>query len=297
MGWGKTGNSGGRPLPSRPNDDWNRAVALCAAQVPLVWLTWWFAMEAGRDDYDYGGGGYLGICCVPLLLPFVGLFHAAVQIAPAAFLARLRPRVSPGPEWAWHLAGSVLIGAGWSVLGQVLRGWPVGDTLPWCAGIGVLPVLVLHSLRGRPWSGGGFWLRSAGASLVLLAVCGALAASLAGDYEPPRLSAAQLAGEWRGEDGGVLRLAPGGGARLTRVPAHNDVDEEGDYSLCDGTGTWTLQRDSALQDTDRDGVLLRLDGECGQETYWTIGGTERDPELFVRFGAPDGGEVRILTRD
>ncbi|MFD0057575.1 hypothetical protein ACFVHR_28065 [Streptomyces sp. NPDC127168] len=293
MGWGSTGEAGER----RPNDEWNRAIALCAGQAPLVWLAWWFATQAGRDDYGYGGGGYLGICCVPLILPFVGLLHAAVQIAPAAALARLRPRTSPGPEWAWHVAGSVLIGAGWSALGLLLWGWPITETLPWFAGAGVLPVLVLHALRGRPWGGGGVWLRSAGASFVLFVVCGVAAASLAGDYEPPRLSAARLAGEWRSEDGGVLRLAPGGRAELTRVPAFNDVDEEGDFSLCDGTGTWTFEQDSQLPGSHRDGVLVRLDGGCGQETHWTIGGTERNPELFVLFGDPDAGDLRILTRD
>ncbi|MGW2173094.1 hypothetical protein ACWC1C_21520 [Streptomyces sp. NPDC001705] len=287
----------GERRPARPNDEWNRAIALCAGQAPLVWMAWWFATQAGRDDYGYGDGGYLGICCVPLILPFVGLLHAAVQIAPAAALARLRPRTSPGPEWAWHVAGAVLIGAGWSALGLLLWGWPITETLPWFAGAGVLPVLVLHALRGRPWGGGGVWLRSAGASFVLFVVCGVAAASLAGDYEPPRLSAARLAGEWRSEDGGVLRLAPGGRADLTRVPASNDVDEEGDFSLCDGTGTWTFEQDSQLPGSHRDGVLVRLDGGCGQETHWTIGGTERNPELFVLFGDPDAGDLRILTRD
>ncbi|MFJ6074408.1 hypothetical protein ACIQFU_26850 [Streptomyces sp. NPDC093065] len=297
MGWGKTGESGRRRRPDRHEADWNRAVALCAAQVPLVWLAWWFVMEAGRDDYGYGGGGYLGICCVPLILPFIGLFHAAAQIAPAAALARLRPRTFPGPGWAWHLAGSVLVGAGWSVLGRVLWDRPVGDTLPWFAGVGVLPVLVLDRLRGRTWGGWGVWLRSAGAGLVLFVVCGVPAAALAGDYEPPRLSAGQLAGEWRDEDGGVLRLVRGGRAELTRVPVHNGVAEEGDFSRCDGTGTWTFERDNEFMDTDRDGVLLRLDGDCGEETYWAIGGTERNPELFVLFGDPDAGDLRILGRD
>ncbi|MFG3162237.1 hypothetical protein ACGFY8_20500 [Streptomyces sp. NPDC048232] len=296
MGWGRTGLVGER-RPARPNDEWNQAIALCAGQAPLVWLAWWVATQAGRDDYGYGDGGYLGICCVPLILPFVGLLHAAVQIAPAAALARLRPRTSPGPEWAWHLAGSVLIGAGWSVLGLWLWGWPVTDTLLWFAGAGVLPVLVLHALRGRPWGGGGVWLRSAGASFVLFVACGVAAASLADDYEAPRLSAARLAGEWRSEDGGVLRLAPGGRADLTGVPARNDVDEDGYFSLCDGTGTWTFEQDSRLPGSHRDGVLVRVAGECGQETYWTIGGTERNPELFVLFGDPDAGDLRILTRD
>ncbi|MEU5583270.1 hypothetical protein ABZ791_37605 [Streptomyces huasconensis] len=34
----------------------------------------------------------------------------------------------------------------------------------------------------------------------------------------------------------------------------------------------------------------------GQEAYWTIGGTELKPELFVLFGDPDAAELRITTR-
>ncbi|MEU5896569.1 hypothetical protein [Streptomyces venezuelae] len=295
MGRGNTGVSGGRRRLGWSNDEWNRAAALCAGQLPLVWLVWWFATEAGRDDYGRGGG-FLGIVCVPLVLPLLGVLHATVQIMPAVSLARLRPRTAPGPEWSRHLAGSVLIGAAWSALGRAVWGWPVGDTLPWAAGIGVLPVLLLARLRGRAWGAWGVWLRSAGGSFVLFVVCGVSAASLAGHYKPPELSAGQLVGYWRDADGGVLRLTPGGRAVLTRVPTHNDVDEDGDFALCDGTGTWTRQRGSDLRDTDRDGVLVRLDDECGQETYWTIGGTERAPELFVLFGDPDAGDLRIMTR-
>ncbi|AKZ59866.1 putative integral membrane protein [Streptomyces ambofaciens ATCC 23877] len=292
MGWGKTENPSGRRRLTWSNDEWNRAAALCAGQLPLVWLAWWFAMEAGRDDYDQGGGAYLGIFCVLLILPLLGLLHATVQIMPAATLARLRPRTARGPEWSWHLAGSALIGAVWAALGHAVWGWPVADTLPWFAGVGALPVLGLALLRGRPWGSWGVWLRSAGASVLLLVVCGVSAAPLAGHYEPPELSDGQLVGDWRDADGGVLRLAPDGQAELTRVPAHND----GDFSLCDGTGTWTREEGSDFRDTDRDGVLVRLDGECGQETYWTIGGTELKPELFVLFGDPDDGELRIMTR-
>lgn len=296
MGRGKTEETSGRRQLTWSNNEWNRAAALCAGQLPLVWLAWWFAMEAGRDDYDQAGGAFLGIFCVMLILPLLGLLHATVQIMPAATLARLRPRAVRGPEWAWRLGGSVLIGTGWSALGYAVWGWPVADTLPWFAGVGALPVLVLARLRGRPWGSWGVWLRSAGASFVLFVVCGASAAPLAGHYEPPELSDGQLVGDWRDADGGVLRLAPDGQAELTRVPAHNDIDEDGDFSLCDGTGTWTRQGGSDFRDTDRDGVLVRLDGECGQETYWTIGGTELKPELFVLFGDPDAGELRIITR-
>ncbi|MCX5037187.1 hypothetical protein OHA99_21355 [Streptomyces coelicoflavus] len=296
MGWGKTGNPGDRRTV-RPNDEWNRAAALCAGQLPLVWLAWWLALEAGGDDYGYPGGAYLGICCVPVVLPLLGLVHATLQITPAAALAGLRPGALPGPEWAWHLGVSVLIGAGWSVLGRLLWGWPLGDTLPWFAGAGVLPVLVLDRLRGRPWRGRRVWLGSAVASFVLFVGCGIPAAALTDTYEPPRLSAGQLTGDWHGAHGSLLRLNPDGRAELTRLPARRGADEEGDFSVCDGTGTWTLERENEFMDTDRDGVLLRPNGECGGETYWTVGGTEQDPELFVVLGDPDSGDLRILTRD
>ncbi|MFE0848451.1 hypothetical protein ACFW4Q_32295 [Streptomyces rochei] len=92
MGRGKTENSSGRRRLTWSNDEWNRAAALCTGQLPLVWLAWWFVMEAGDDDYDQGGGAFLGIVCVMLILPLLGLLHATAQIMPAATLARLRPR-------------------------------------------------------------------------------------------------------------------------------------------------------------------------------------------------------------
>ncbi|MFG2724401.1 hypothetical protein [Streptomyces canus] len=60
------------------------------------------------------------------------------------------------------------------------------------------------------------------------------------------------------------------------------------------TGTWLLDDKRAH---DRAGVVVRLDGGCGQETYWRIGGTESEPELFLPFGDPDAPDLRILTRD
>lgn len=51
-----------------------------------------------------------------------------------------------------------------------------------------------------------------------------------------------------------------------------------------------------MDDTGRDGVLLRLDGDCGEDTHWSVSGTEDAPELFVLFGDPDAGELWILER-
>ncbi|MDT0614273.1 hypothetical protein [Streptomyces lancefieldiae] len=296
MGWGRGPGAAGRRRLRWSNDEWNGAAALCAAQLPLVWLAWWFVAEAGHDDHGRGGG-FLGIVCAPLILPLLGVLHASAQIMPGATLARLVAPRRRGPGWAWHAGASALVGAGWAVLGRVVwEDWSLPDTLPWFAGAGVLPVLGLTYLRGREWGRWSVWFRSAGACFVLFAVGGLGAAALADEYEPPALSAERLAGDWHGDHGAVLRLAPGGRAELTRVPAQPDLDATGDYTRCDGTGTWTRHPDGHGSG-GRDGVLVRLDGDCGEETYWTIGGTGQEPELFALFGDPDAGELFVLDRD
>ncbi|WP_164415835.1 hypothetical protein [Streptomyces salinarius] len=287
MGWGTRPKADA--VRGTWSDEWSRAAALCAAQLPALWLAWWFAAESGADSYGYGGGGYLGILCLPLILPFFGIAHATVHIMPAAIFARLVPQRVREPEWAWRLAASVLLGACWFALGNALWGWGAA-ALAWCAVAGVLPVLGLAALRGRRWGAGRVWLLSAGAGFLLFVAVVPIGEVLADDYEPPALSAGRLAGDWKGDDGAVLRLSPGGRAELTRLPTERDIDEHGDFTRCEGTGTWTLERQ------DRDRVVLTPDGDCGLKTEWTVGGTEHAPELYVRFGDPDSGDLRILTR-
>ncbi|MGW4547420.1 hypothetical protein ACWEN4_13695 [Streptomyces violaceorubidus] len=92
----------------------------------------------------------------------------------------------------------------------------------------------------------------------------------------------------------MLTLRPDGTAEASRMPVSSGAIGEG--TACDGLGTWFLVR-AGQDDRYRDGVLVHLDGDCGQESDWTIGGTEQDPELFVFLGDPDAGDLRILTRD
>ncbi|PPS73182.1 hypothetical protein [Streptomyces sp. MH60] len=290
MGWGAGPGAPGRGRLAWSNDEWNLASALCAVQLPLVWLAWWLFVGAGQDDYGRGGGAF-GVLCVPLILPLLGVLHSSAQVMPAATLSRLFPRRPRGPEWAGHVVASVLVGAGWAVLGHIVEDWSLRDTMPWFAGVGILPVLFLAPLRRRAWGGWSVWLRSAAACFVLFVVGGLAVAALADDYEPPRLSAGQLAGDYRGDHGAVLRLAPGGRAELNRVPAQPDLEAGQDYTRCGGTGSWTRDRYG-----DREAVLVRLDGDCGEETHWTIGGSEQAPELFALFGDPDAGDLLILTR-
>ncbi|MEU6374447.1 hypothetical protein [Streptomyces sp. NPDC046909] len=327
MGWGDIRRELGRARAAWDSVAVHAAAAVGAAQLPAVGMIWYVDVTTGDD---YGGGTIaIGLACLfvlaPLYLPFLGLLHACVQTLPAALLARLTVRRVRGPEWMWHLAWAAALGVLWAGATAVLWGWPFAATAAVLAALGVLPVLgVAYFRRGsrsraRAWGCSGTWIVSAGVSFVLFMVVfgGAVVATETGlveEYEPPLLSDAQLTGVWRGQDGAVLRLHAGGRAELTELPMVSETDDwlaDPVYTVCEGTGTWEpLRRDGdgdgdgtgggsvgVEEDVDRDGVGLRVDGGCGQPTLWTIGGTERDPELFVLFGDPDAGDLRILTRD
>ncbi|AVH61362.1 hypothetical protein C4B68_22760 [Streptomyces dengpaensis] len=291
------------------------ATAAGAAQLPGAFILWWIVASTVSDDYNAGYGGAFGLLCLfvlaPLYLPVLGLLHAAAHTMPATVLARR----APGPRWARHLLGTALLGVFWAAVTALLWDGPFLATAVSLAALGVLPALAVAYARrrarvtGQPWGLFGAWWRAALAVPVLCVAAfggGALATvtGLIEEYEPPVLSAARLTGEWHGDDGAVLRLRSGGRAEVTRLPAEGEFAFGADevYVRCDGYGTWQLDREGRY-DTytgkgpeERDGVVVRLDGGCRQETYWTIGGTEHEPELFVRFGDPDAGELWILAK-
>ena len=300
MGWG--------------SEQFNEAAAVCAAQSPAIGLIWWIGDQLG-DDYAYGGAyGFLALfalACLlavaPLVLPVLGLLHALVQVLPAEALARRAARRARGPVWAWHLGLTSVLGVAWAALALLLWDWPFATTAPLLAALGVLPVLGLGWLRGRTRSLWGIWLPALFASvgLFLLVFVGGVLATVTGiveEYEPPVLSAEQLTGVWRGEEGAVLRLRADGRAELTGLPAETESGDpyaDPPFAVCDGTGTWLLDDKGGYDPygngpEGRPGVVVRPDGGCGQETYWRIGGTGSAPELFVPFGDPDAPDVRIL---
>jgi hypothetical protein len=313
MGWADIRRELGRARRAGDPVAVNAAAAVGAAQLPAALLIWYVGVTTG-DDYG-GSGGAFGLVCLfllaPLWMPFLGLVHACVQTLPAAVLARLTVRRVRGPEWVWHLAWAAVLGVVWAGAVAVPSGLPFAATAAVFAALGILPVLgVAYFRRGgrsreRAWGCMGTWILSAGMSFVLFMVVfgGAVLATETGiveEYEPPELSAGQLTGVWRGEDGAVLRLRSGGRAELTALPTVSETDDwsaDPLYTVCEGTGAWELVRGDKGEDVDRDGVGLRIDGGCGTPTFWTIGGTEREPELFVLFGDPDAGDLRILTRD
>ncbi|RZU15084.1 hypothetical protein [Streptomyces sp. BK239] len=283
------------------------AVAAGAAQLPAVCaLLFWQALAA--DRYGVGYGPAFGLLCLllfaPVLLPVLGLLHAGAQILPGALVADVVLRRVPWPRWVRRLLGVTLVGAVWAVVGAVWAGMSFFVTVACLAALGALPVLAMEYARVRPKSNRGLWWRAAGASVVLfvLALVGGSVASAVGlveEYEPPALSAERVAGVWRGEDGAVLKLLPGGRAELTRMPVDPGGRATVDFVVCDGVGSWRLEPGRV-----RDGVVVRLAADeageedgCRGETVWSSGGTERSPELFVFFGDPDASSPRVLTRD
>ncbi|MFI2203830.1 hypothetical protein ACH47Z_24240 [Streptomyces sp. NPDC020192] len=304
MGWEDV-REGGRAADRTLRSEVAAAIPVNAAQLPTAGLLW-LVLSVTQDQYGAGTGGAFGpallLVFAPLLLPLLGLFVSLVLTLPALALARPALRRFGGPEWAWRPAGAVATAVGWGAVTTALWHWPFATTAAVLTGLGVLPTLTVTHVRTRRWSQWGLWWRSALACAGLFALAfggGALAivTGLIEEYRPPRLTATQLAGVWRGENGAELRLDPDGRARARALPTRTadgyGASDQG-YTVCAGSGTW--QPDADAHSTGRAGVLLHLDGDCGLDTHWSVSGTASAPRLFVLFGDPDAGTLRILDR-
>jgi hypothetical protein len=321
MGTGSAQREHARVEPVWSGADVNAAAAVGAAQLPVTGLVLWAVASSG-DTYGagYGGGlAALGLACMLLFSPpvfaFLGLAQAVAHTMPAMSLGRMVARRVSGREWVWRLVFVVVIGAFWAGSAAALTGvaYPGMVLLLACSGalstLGVLYVRKRARTPGRALGMWGVWFRSPLVTLCVGALAvpvtwGLYATGIVKEYEPPKLSAAQLTGVWRGDAGAVLRLRADGRAEATDLPAQPEFEYEGtrEFIPCGGVGTWFLDR-MGRYDTYggegpsvRDGVVVRLGGGCGADTSWTIGGTEDEPELYVLFGDPDAGELRILTR-
>ncbi|MFF2846925.1 hypothetical protein ACFVT5_11385 [Streptomyces sp. NPDC058001] len=315
MGWGQ-GFVGGRAARGRNDRRLAAAASVAAVQLALV-LLFEIVRPATGDNYGVGYGGALAglfLCCLGLVAPagfaLAGLLHAVTLTLPAVQLARFASRFVPQsrkPTARRTAAPATLLTLGllWAVLLAHLLGLPYLATAAWTVGSGVLPMAAVAYCARRDLTPGRIWGRSTLTGVLLSGAVlgGTLVATHAGllkEYEPPRLTAAQLTGVWEGEDdeSAVLRLDADGRATLTALP-YEDVTASsiyGDLALCDSAATWTLGTDTA---SERDAVELDPTGEsCPGETglTWTIGGTETEPELFALYGDPDAGDVVILVR-
>ncbi|ARP71651.1 hypothetical protein LK07_19935 [Streptomyces pluripotens] len=240
----------GNAWSTRAAGDLNAGAAVNAAQLPAVGLLCWIE-SFSRDAYGVGIGGapaILGMLCMlvfaPLVLPALGMVQACTLTLPSVLLARRLP----GPGWIRHLVAPVAPAVVWGVLTAPL--WPLTTSVPVLTALGVLPTLGVGYARRRAWRWWGVWWRSALGSMALFAAAfggGILAAEsgLIKQYEPPKLSTAQLVGEWRGASGELLRLRPDGRAEAVRLPAqppgHDWLTKE--FVLCDGSGSWQRDRD------------------------------------------------------
>jgi len=301
MGWGETpGRPGGNVYWSAA--DLGAAAAMGGAQLPAAGLLWWIVVSTAHDDYGAGSVDALGALCVllfaPLLLPLLGMALTFVLTLPAVVLARLAGRRPGGPSWLWHLVTPLAPALFWG--GVTVPLWSLTTSVPVLTALGVLPTLWVGCARRRAWRQWGVWWRAAVGSAVLFfaALGGGFLATETGvieQYEPPELTTARLAGVWHGDGGAELRLSPDGRATAVRLPAEPpDYDWLAhEYVKCAGGGTWKPHH---RDDLGRNGILLRLDGDCGEDTEWSFGGTEEDPELYVLFGDPDAGRLWILKR-
>lgn len=305
MGWETTRERLRKAGATGAPGDLSAATALSAATLPAAGTVAW-VQSISRDDYGVGLGGApaaAGVLCLlvlaPLLLPFLGLVQACVLTLPSVGLAR----GLPGPAWLRYLSAPVALTAFWGGLAALLLHWPLTTTVPVLTALVLPPTLAVPYVRRRAWRRWGLWWRAALASAGLTAAAlglGVLAttAGLIRPYEPPRLTTAQLAGVWRGENGAELRLRPDGRAEARELPTEPTERDwsrpDREYAVCAGSGTW--EPDADPYGTDRAGILLHLGGACGLDTHWSVSGTETAPRLFVLFGDPDAGTLRILER-
>ncbi|MFE5240913.1 MULTISPECIES: hypothetical protein [unclassified Streptomyces] len=274
------------------------AMLVCAVQLGAA-LAGWLVVQLGRTD-EYGRPPYapLGLLCVcvfgPPLLLFLGAVHTALMTMPSDLVAQALARRAKGALWQWRCAAPVVIGAAYAAA-LAAAGAPFLSCWAAITASAALPLLCVarfrrgEERRGRPYSLGEVLFRVLPAGLLLtvavaVACGGALHTGVIGDYAPPRPSKEAMAGVWASEDGPAeVVLRADGGAVLTAMP-YDGWEREG---RCDGTGTWSYAAGA---------VEFDVAGEDCQVGAWTVGGTAERPELYVLFGDPDAGDVRILVQ-
>ncbi|MFC9298339.1 hypothetical protein ACFTWH_16680 [Streptomyces sp. NPDC057011] len=293
-----------QPGPAaRPRRGWwssaPGAEAVAGAEL-LLGMTLWLIWPSMGDDYGLGADDWgpfaigllvllVFVCVISVVvLPVLAFVHALVFTRPALHLARRTGNPAAAPSCL------LAVSAACAVLPWVL-GAPYAASLVWIAAGGVPPLVVAGraSRRGRrPWFVVGV-TAAATALLLPVTVVGGLILVDRGvltGYEPPRLEHAAYVGEWRGEDGGTVRLREGGRVEVEDLPVDH---EDRTVTRCTATGTW---KEWAGSSGHRGGVHLDVGGCAEWERDWEVTGTTEHPELFHLVGDPDVGRVQKLIR-
>ncbi|WP_405787646.1 hypothetical protein [Streptomyces sp. NBC_01367] len=278
------------------------AEVVFAGQLLIGAVLWWI-LTPPSDDYGLGPGPGFGVLVLFLaaaaitsvLLLGAAVLHALVFTRPALALSRRTGRRLVAPAY--------LLGASAAcALLPWCAGAPYAASLAWIGGSGALPLLVaglgLRSTRSTAFVGTVASALSGVLALTALIVGLELTDGAAlGEFEPPRLARAQYAGEWRGTDGGVVRLQEGGDLVVEDLPVDRRRAGGSDHVVtrCTATGTWQ-ERPADTRVHQRAGVDLSVTDCAGWERTWQVAGTVDRPELFQVVGDPDAGGLRILRR-
>ncbi|MFF9064314.1 hypothetical protein ACF09E_03035 [Streptomyces sp. NPDC014891] len=268
--------------------------------VPAL-VVWGDTQEAPGPTYNP-----LGILLLSVLFPLGAGVGAALSLglvmpllAAAEWLGR---RTSAGDVWWWV---PTLAAAGAAVpvlvLAVLAEAGPVAALAGWLAAVAALTAPALAArvmlLPRRP-------RLSVPAMFGRVALYGTLAVvtafTLAGialyagvGYEPPRLSAARVAGTWSDGRGGTLTLAADGRATTTRVETFDHAAPfEPRVRPCTGAGTWTYDPGTGPASQR---VTVSVDG-CTMDD-WLVSGDAERPKLYVTYGDPDEGHAYILLHD
>ncbi|AVV44185.1 hypothetical protein C6376_24835 [Streptomyces sp. P3] len=247
-----------------------------------------FLATAGmRDDHGIGfaGGALAWAPRVLFLVVLAGYLHWLLFTLPAMALARL---LAAAPRAALRAAlGAAAVTAAHTAWAVSVWDVPVGWTVAWIAGTGLLPVTAAwyEHRRSLGWGAMAARIGAATAVALLLAVVGGFLLEWTRwhAYEPPRLERGRYVGDWIGGGGAYrLRLGENGVAEGDNMPL---VDENtGPWDSCSGTGTWTFapqpEAGRPAHGGARDRITLTIP-DCGALRDWQVAGTADQPQLFV----------------
>ncbi|MFE5919951.1 hypothetical protein [Streptomyces sp. NPDC056468] len=282
------------------------AVMLGAEAVTVVTAAYLLSFQ---DEWFLAGGfpalfGYLVTAVVmAIFLTLFAVFGSTVAVLPLHLLSRwVARRKGRRDRWWWCLGVIAAVAAAVAIVvgSLVLRSGDAGFLVYPLLWLGLVAALAPATLVARAAAGrrstGARWAVVAAAAgggvalwlVVLVAGIAAYPAGILKAYEPPRLTAGELAGTWSDGHGGTLRLEASGKAVANGADSYPfAADYEDEPEECNGTGHWR----EGLQE---DGIGLDIEG-C-ELPFMTFGGTQDKPTLYYWIGDPDSGNRYILTR-